>query len=291
MDQGFTENESSKAIAKFLDLFGGAIVIGTISAAIFLYLQNGTLPFRALVVSGILLVSGTFILFCGLFWERIAPRIGVTFTAKLARAASSPVSYVLVILALWGYLAIISVIAGVQRNNEIVALRNDQQSITQALDRFVLPRQLSERQMDSIGGYLKQFPSVVFSFDIAKGDEEAGQYAADLRRALEKGGWHLSAKDPYTYVEETPYVGLNIGFRQTPGHAQAPTDYRNPTANMVLLEAFGLAGVRVDGSGTGTDSTTTEDEIKITVGHRRRDSYALPCEPKQELSTAANVQR
>jgi hypothetical protein len=90
MDQGFTENESSKAIAKGLDVFGGAIVIGTISAAIFLYLQNGTLPFRALVASGILLVSGTFILFCGLFWERIAPQVGVTLTAKLARTASSP---------------------------------------------------------------------------------------------------------------------------------------------------------------------------------------------------------
>jgi hypothetical protein len=102
---------------------------------------------------------------------------------------------------------------------------------------------------------------------------------ATLQRALEKGGWRLSAKDPITYVEEPMYIGLNIGFRQTPGHAQAPIDYKNPTANMVILEAFGLAGVRVDGSGSGSDSTTTEDEIKITVGHRRRDSYALPCKP------------
>jgi hypothetical protein len=236
---------------------------------------SGDASLKSIFPSLIVVGAGVILVVLALFWKPKEGSRSASLFERLGRWGSSPIPYALVVFLMWFYFETLAV----RRNIELASLRNDQQSITQALDRFVLPRQLSERQMDSIGGYLKQFPSVVFSFDIAKGDEEAGQYAADLGRALEKGGWHLSAKDPYTYVEEPVYVGLSIGFRQAPGHAQMATDYRNPGANLVLQEAFGLAGVIVDSSGSGTDSTTTEDEIRLTVGHRRRDSYALPCKP------------
>ena len=154
---------------------------------------------------------------------------------------------------------------------------NDQQSITQALDRFVLPRQVNDRQTRTIAGFLQNFPPQEVKFIVAQGDEEAGSYRADLQRALEKGGWHTKAID---YIPDPPQIGLSINFIQTMEHAQVQSDWKHPKADLILQEALGLAGIRLDSISSGSGTAVTEDSLAITIAHRRRDSYALPCEPK-----------
>jgi hypothetical protein len=234
---------------------------------------SGGLSLKTAIPSLLTVLSGLSFLGLAFFWRPKEGSRSAPLFDRLGRWGSSPVPYALVILLIWVYFETLAV----ERNIELAALRNDQYSIGQVLNPFVLPRQLSARQADSISGYLKQFSSVIFSFDIVKNDDEAGRYAEALRKALEDGGWHLRENQPYTYVDETPNGGLAVGFRQTPEHNQNSGDYRNPKSDVILQEAFGLAGVRLDGGNGGVaDSTVSQDEIKIIVGHRGKDYYALP---------------
>jgi hypothetical protein len=59
------------------------------------------------------------------------------------------------------------------------------------------------------------------------------------------GGWNRAATNPYTYAHDVQ-EGLSINFVQTMEHSQKPSDFKNPNASMLLQEAFGLAGVRLD---------------------------------------------
>jgi hypothetical protein len=153
------------------------------------------------------------------------------------------------ILLVWLYMVVTNILHDVQRNNQLVSLRNDEHSITQVLDRFVLPRQLSEGQIKSIGSFLQNFQPQEVSFELVQGDQEANVYQNDLQHALEKAGWHIKE------VKSVPETSqsLSIDFRQTPEHSQVQSDFKHPKGDLLLQEAFGLAGVRLDGVSSGSD--------------------------------------
>ena len=182
--------------------------------------------------------------------------------------------WVIILLLPWLYFAWSGALKEIRLNNQIVSLRNDEHSITQVLDRFVLPRQLSKGQIESIGSFLQNFQPQEVSFELVNGDQEADTYQNDLQRALEKAGWHIKE------VKSVPETSqsLSIDFRQTPEHSQVQSDFKHPKADLLLQEAFGLAGVRLDGVSSGSSPKSTEDVMTIIVGHRRRDSYVQPCE-------------
>jgi hypothetical protein len=219
------------------------------------------------------------ILLCGLFWHRIKPQTETRFTTILAGIASDPRWWAAIILVTWLYMAITTTILGIQRNNEIVSLRNDEQSITATLERFVLPRQLSDSQIKEIVEILRNSPTLVVSYDIAQGDEEAGSYRADIQKALDKAGWHLKNGSAINYIVD-PMPGLAVRFELAPSQEQ-PKAQPNPSAarpDLALRDAFALSGVRVDSFQEAGNNAVTG--VIITIGHRRRDAYALPCEPK-----------
>jgi hypothetical protein len=232
-------------------------------------------PHHNILLPAVVCAVGIVLLVVGFFWPPKTDSES-TFLRTLVPVASDSRTYVAMIVILWLCMSIMSILSAAKVNNEILSLRNDQQSITQVLDRFVLPRQVNDEQARVIALFLQSFPPQEVAFDVAQGDEEAGSYRADLQRALEKGGWHTKA---INYVVDPPQIGLSISLIQTMAHSQIQADSQHPKADLILREAFGLAGVRVDGWG-GTGDNIPEDLIKITVGHRRRDSYALPCVPK-----------
>src|SRR5205809_5061347 len=65
--------------------------------------------------------------------------------------------WVIILLLPWLYFAWSGALKEIRLNNQIVSLRNDEHSITQVLDRFVLPRQWSKGQIESMGSFLQNF--------------------------------------------------------------------------------------------------------------------------------------
>jgi len=180
------------------------------------------------------------------------------------------------IAAIWLYTIGMNALTEIRRNNEIVALRNDVQSIANVIDRGVMPRHLTKGQQSQISSFLLRFPPQKVRFNLVRG-EEAGSYRSDIQQALEKGGWSVAKID---YIDSaTPYEGLRIDFTQTMDHSQQQEDPRNPKPDRVLLMALGLAGVRLNSSGGGSGINVTEDSLVITIGPPRRDSYQLTPPP------------
>jgi hypothetical protein len=62
---------------------------------------------------------------------------------------------------------------------------------------------------------------------------------------------------------------------QTMEHSQKPSDFKNPNAYMLLQEAFGLAGVRLDSVGGGSGINVMQDSLTLNVVLPRKDSYEI----------------
>jgi hypothetical protein len=273
---GRMDDRDSGAIQKFLIAVGGLLMAG------------GTAPMTAAIINGtnyriaralIVFSIGLAILLCGLFWHRLKPQTETKFTTILARIASDPRWWAAIIFGTWLYMAVTTTISGIQRNNEIVGLRNDQQSITEVLNRFVLPRQLDDDHGRDLVFLLRNAPQLQVTYEVAQGDEEASSYRADIQRALDKAGWHLKNGSSINYVVDPP-TSLGVRFEMAPSQEGTATrpDPKLERADVALRDAFAMSGVLVNtfqGSGDGNATG-----VIITIGHRRRDAYALPCTPK-----------
>jgi len=101
------------------------------------------------------------------FWHRLAPKTETKFTSMLARIASDPRWCLSVIFATWLYMAVTGTLPGTWLNNQVVALRNDEQAIAKVLDRIVLPRHLNKQQQTTISGFLLQFEPHEFAFRLS----------------------------------------------------------------------------------------------------------------------------
>jgi len=265
------DEKDSNAIQKFLEVVGGLLIVGAltpITTALISGTDYKSLP--AIVVA----VIGFLILLCGLFWHRLKPQTETKFTSTLAQIASEPRWWLLAIFFTWAYMVVTTTIAGIQRNNEIVSLRNDEQSMAKVLDRLVMPRHLTKDQQRAISSFLLQFEPREYAFRLPLRYEEAGSYRSEIEQALIKGGWTRSTVNPYLYTEDVP-EGLTISFTQTMEHAQKQSDFRNPNASLVLQEAFGLAGVRLNGTSGGSGINVTQERLEIGIGRSRKDSYEL----------------
>lgn len=161
-----------------------------------------------------------------------------------------------------------------QRNNQLVTLRNDVTSIGYVLNRLVLPRHLDKYQQNTITTFLLQFEPHEYAFRIIPRDEEASSYSADINQALTKAGWKHAATNAYIYTDDVP-EGVSIDFTVTKEHAPKYDDPRTPNPGMLLQEALGLVGVRLNGVNGVTAASITEDRLVISIGRRRMDSYEI----------------
>jgi hypothetical protein len=107
--------------------------------------------------------------------------------AEIVRVGSIADGVCLPLLAVWVYMET----SAARLLIRMKAAENDQQSITEALDRFVVPRQLTIGQIETIGHFLSSFPAQDVNFRIIAGDEEASSYSVEIMHALEKAGWRV----------------------------------------------------------------------------------------------------
>lgn len=262
MDQ--SESDKNKGIGPLLYALG--LVCFTTGARPVLSFMSGESSSKGLVVGGAACLVGIGMILTGYFWK---PNPQSLWANRLGELGLNPTTYLVILFLGWVYMETLAI----QRNNEIIALRNDEQAIAAVLDRFVLPRQLSDFQIKEISEYLQPFPTQEVTYEVAENDEEASSYWADIHKALEKAGWHMKTNG-INYVKD-PREGLSIYFVSTAEYAKNHSDAVHLNAGLVLCEVFGRTGVRVEGCSSG-EANITENVLKITIGHRRRDSYAIP---------------
>jgi hypothetical protein len=163
-----------------------------------------------------------------------------------------------------------TVITTIQKNNELAAVRNDEQSMAAVLRRTALPRRLTKNQQEAIANFLAQFPPDNYS--IRSVDNEAAVYGRDIAEALNQAHW--KQVQPQPNPDSAFNDGLTISFVPAPPDLKSQ-DNRNPSPSLLLQEAFGLAAVRLDG-GTRSESAPsgiTEGYLEIWIGHYRMDDF------------------
>jgi hypothetical protein len=218
---------------------------------------------------------GIVFILIAVFWNRL--RLNQTaFFQRLNGMASHPGMWVGMVLIVWLSITTLQVLREIEVNNEIVGLRNDDQSIAKVIDRLVLPRRITERQKGCISDFLLQFDPHEYSFRLSSQAEEIGQYRADIEQVLTKGGWTRATNNPYVY-DQNVQEGMRINFAQGTAHAQQQqgNGLKNPNAPLVLEEAFGLCRIPISGIGGSGGGDATEDRLTIEIGPARRDSYAF----------------
>jgi hypothetical protein len=161
-------------------------------------------------------------------------------------------------------------------STKVQGMTEDVRHLRAQMARYVLPRHLTQEQINSISEYLAQQDRNTVIMNIINRDEEAGGFRADIQRALEKGGWAVS---DYKYADDVS-EGLTISMQSPMPAAPTPVnpfDRLNPkpTPLQILSEAFRRAGVQVQGTGSGSGINITTTTITISVGHRRRDTFAI----------------
>lgn len=152
-------------------------------------------------------------------------------------------------------------------NKKVAEIRGD-------LNCWAKPRRLSEKQISSVAKYLAAHPPQSIEFAILQYDEEAGNFRADIDRALRQGGWKITG---YSYPAALQ-AGLGTDFFQTAEHRTQEEDPKKPNAPMILQEAFALAHIQIDHSGsTSAPLPAAEDRLVIEIGRRFTNGYGQYC--------------
>jgi hypothetical protein len=167
-------------------------------------------------------------------------------------------------LCVWGYF--IGTLA-LRMNTDVRHLRTQ-------MVRYVLPRQLAQEQIDSIGEYLSHKESHEVIFNVIKNDSEASLFRSDIQRALEKGGWAVTDTK---YIDDAQEGVIISSQEPSPPPPQSAADRLNPKQSLrdILAQAFRRAGVPINGVGGGTGPAITTATITISIGSRKRDKFAV----------------
>jgi hypothetical protein len=255
---------NANAIKGFLVAVG--ILLASIGGQPVMNWITGDRSIRSIWFALMVFAFGLICILVGFFWT---PSVDSKsrFVETLNAISVDARTYAALVVMIWLYF----MVQQLQRNNEIVTLRNDVQSIARVIDRGVLPRHLAKSQQVTISEFLLQFQSYEANFQVVKG-EEASSYMTDIIQAIKKGGWTVGRVD---YIEGYVPEGLRMEFEQTQEHSQQLDDLKNPKPNRILQMALGLAVVRLNGGGGRSGASITKDSLIVIIGGPRRDSYEV----------------
>lgn len=216
-------------------------------------------------------LSGLALLAIAFFWH---PQKGFGFRLmqKLSAWGSSPAPYALVLLSVWIYLETLEI----QKAAQLRRIENDQLSIANVINRLVLPRRLTEHQQQMITVMLRFYEPCRYVFRLSP-DQETGMFAGDIAKALDKGGWkRLEDGAPLSHQNSILQEGVHLTFIPSVEHAHKQYNWKDPDGGLIMQEAFGIAGVRLDGGCIDCQRDPgQEDLLVIEIGPPRRDSYAF----------------
>ena len=119
------------------ELFG-AVVALLIATAIISSIQGKVRDWRTVLM----FVVGILFGIAAIFWSGLKSWVGTQLAASIEGVATNFSVWLLIIGLLWLYGAVMTVLTAVRQNNEIIALRNDIQSIAKVLETLVIPWQI-----------------------------------------------------------------------------------------------------------------------------------------------------
>jgi hypothetical protein len=183
-------------------------------------------------------------------WEwikgKLAPRLAESITAVAADFRY----WLAIIAAMWFWMIIPPLLQTIQGNDPVALMKSDVKALNIAVKQYLLPRHLEFMQEKNISYELSRFPSREVVVNIIKGDNEAGSYAMEIVGAIRRGGWIVNQ---INYVnEDRAQAGISIERRVPISWPASTDDPKNPSADHILHDALGSAGI-VSGTGGGGD--------------------------------------
>lgn len=243
------------------------IPLAFLAAALASWTTHGLRHRYTILPTLIAVVSGALVL----FWKSLVPSLGII----LAPVASNPWVWIGGIAAVWLYLAVYTVVLAIQRDHWAEVVEKDIIPFRLALQKWVMPRQLTKPQMEGLRAYLARFPPGMVTFRQPPHDSEAESYRGEFHRVLNEAGWTVNVVTDAADVG----AGLRIHATYTQETMQRREDPRQPKPDRLLYDAFKQAGIQVDGSGSGSGQNVVKDEVFIDVGTRQRDLRNAPTQP------------
>jgi len=139
------------------------------------------------------------------------------------------------------------------------------QEMRRLLDRYVVPRHLTEEQIDTIAGHLREYPPGRVVLRFPGHDSETAAFRGDFGRALRQGGWEVSHE-----ISDEGREGISMYLQRPPNDGQrSNTDIEK--SRDVLKGAIQKAGVHLEGDGSGGTKPGEEAKLILTIGPRRMD--------------------
>jgi hypothetical protein len=200
-------------------------------------------------------------------WQWISSKLAPPFVESIRNLASNITTWIVLLAAVWLYLAVTSIISLIQRDNTAKIIREDMNPFRLSLQKYVLPRRLALDQIQKASAYLQKFQRYTVRFEVRENDEEASRYCADLRTLFSQGGWMVGST---TYLKDVRQ-GWGINYIFTESTRKKQDDLRDPSPDKIVYEALLQGEIRTEG---GSTSGGTNDEIVVVVGERRRDDYS-----------------
>jgi hypothetical protein len=219
-------------------------------------------------------ILGTLLCLVGAFFKALTPAFGLGLSSSIRTIAADFRVWLGLLFLTW-LAGTASAVRARQRNDRLEKIIEDSiDPILRTLERFVLPRRLTPKQITAIGDYLRQRPPYAVSFSVVKNDDEAMTFFGDIGEAIRAGDWVIGRTE--WLLEKQP--GLGIYFTESAESQARPADPLRPKPDQVLAEAFAQAQLRVHSSGGGTGP---DGQLVVNIGprHRGRNAEYQPWPP------------
>jgi hypothetical protein len=244
-----------RAVYIFLEMIALGFVLTAIDTVV-----NGKAP---IVWLSCFVLSIIFFL-AGIKWPQIKQVLGEQFSDTVEWAASYRA---LAVLGVAAYVAItqyepryrytaVTLGAGYFMLSGVAYVR----SLRRDLDRYVMPRQVTTRQVKKLRTYLSRHDKYPITVKVNPQDHEALEYANAIIQGFNQTGWkaELNIAPPYTAAAND-----GLGIHATGVNSVAYESKNDPRP--ILQEAFRFAGIEANhNSGVGAG----DFNVSILVGHR-----------------------
>ncbi len=264
--------EPNKAVERFLEAFGGIMIAAGFEWLIFVERPS------PVIVTGFI-AGGIGVFFSGAYWQSIKLHIPDRLIQSVEAVALDFRYWMALVLLGWLSLLFLSIVQKMRVsdsvatiNGNIESLRADVKQIRTDMNRYVMPRHLSDEASKKISDYLLKYEPKQLTIVFVTNSEEAGEYELDFERAFKTGGWKVDRLPADKFPDGLSLPeGLSTYFRGEPTK-KADHDDKHPDADSLLNAALRQANIEPEsGSGGGADNGTGTYSLCLGINRRRMD--------------------
>jgi hypothetical protein len=207
------------------------------------------------------------------FWSKLSPELPTSFVEAILSLASNPWAWFGMVIGYWVFSAVITVKLIIQRDRYRTVVEQSVVPFQAALEKWVFPRNMSFEQINNCAAYLQNCSQNRVDFRIEKDDDEAEDFANNIKTAIRQGGWVVGE----TQYEKGLMRGLELVFEYTNETGKKIQTGQGRSLQDMLYAALNAGLVEVRGTGQG--GGVAQDRIAIVVGGRLRGRHARPVNP------------